>query len=532
MGFYVSPGVYVREKDISEIVPNIATTSCALVGFSRKGSTKEIKLITNTRQFIEEYGYPVPGEYFHYTALAFLENGNTLYCLRVAKNALYAGAKIAVSGSSKNNQTLTAGKAEPIYYDEDDILFYVYAKDQGKWANAEGAYPVGIKITNLDSAEKEFDIEVYVLTEEDVWEKVETWTVSRKHKLDGYGRQMYMEDRINGFSDYILVANDVSENEDTMPKEQSTVLNLGGGSDGDTITDSEIVQGWDKFSNPDDVDIRILLNGGYTSTAVQQKMKSIAESRKDCIAIFDIPYEVSNSVTGMVNWRKTTQNFNSSYCALYAPWVKIYDPYNDKIIEIPPSGYVGSQIAYNDYVAEPWYAPAGFNRGILNVLGINKVFTQGERDVLYQAQINPLQTFRGEGNVIWGQKTEQVKASALDRVNVRRLLIVLEKSISATLRYFVFEPNNEITRFRITSTIESFLDLLSARGAFQRELGDRGFKVLCDTRNNPPAVIDRNELHVDIFIKPIRAAEFIQLQTIITQTGAKFEELIARGIQF
>ena len=531
MAFYVSPGVYVREKDISEIVPNIATTSCALVGFSRKGSTKEIKLITNTRQFIEEYGYPKPGEYFHYTALAFLENGNTLYCLRVAKNALYAGAKIAVSGSSKNNQTLTEGVSEPVYIQESDILFYVYAKDPGKWANDDGDIPVGIKITNLSDTDKEFDIEVYVLSE-GIWGKVETWTVSRKHKLDGYGRQMYMEDRINGFSDYILVANDTTADEDLMPKEQATVLNLGGGYDGDTITDSEIVQGWDKFANPDDVDIRILLNGGYSSVTVQQKMKSIAESRKDCIAILDVPYEYSKNVTGMVNWRKTTQNFNSSYCALYAPWVKIYDPYNDKILEIPPSGYVGSQIAYNDYVAEPWYAPAGFNRGILNVLGLNKVFTQGERDVLYQAQINPLQTFRGEGNVIWGQKTEQVKASALDRVNVRRLLIVLEKSISATLRYFVFEPNNEITRFRITSTIESFLDLLSARGAFQRELGDRGYKVLCDTRNNPPAVIDRNELHVDIFIKPIRAAEYIQLQTIITQTGAKFEELIARGIQF
>jgi len=532
MGFYVSPGVYVREKDISEIIPNIATTSCALVGFSRKGSTKEIKLITNTRQFIEEYGYPTPGEYFHYTALAYLENGNTLYCLRVAKNALYAGAKIAVSGGSKDNQTLTEGKAEPIYYDEDEILFYVYAKDPGKWANAEGAIPVGVTITNLDATEKEFDIEVYVTGEDGVVSKVETWTVSRKHKLDGYGRQMYMEDRINGFSDYILVANDVSAEEDAMPKEQTTVLALGGGSDGDTITNSELTTGWDKFSNPDDVDVRILLNGGYASVAVQQKLKEIAESRKDCIAILDIPYEVSTNVTGMVTWRKTTQNFNSSYCALYAPWVKIYDPYNDKILEIPPSGYVGSQIAYNDYVAEPWYAPAGFNRGILNVLGLNKVFTQGERDVIYQAQINPLQTFRGEGNVIWGQKTEQVKASALDRVNVRRLLIVLEKSISAALRYFVFEPNNEITRFRITSTIESFLDLLSARGAFQRELGDRGYKVLCDVRNNPPAVIDRNELHVDIFIKPIRAAEFIQLQTIITQTGAKFEELIARGVQF
>jgi hypothetical protein len=181
-------------------------------------------------------------------------------------------------------------------------------------------------------------------------------------------------------------------------------------------------------------------------------------------------------------------------------------------------------------VANVWYAPAGFNRGILNVLGLTDVFTQGERDALYVAQINPLQTFRGEGNVIWGQKTMQTKPSALDRVNVRRLLIILEKAISVSLKYFVFEPNSENTRLRITSMCESYLDTLSAQGAFQTELGDKGYMVVCDSTNNTPDTIDRNELHVDVFVKPSRAAEIIELGVIITSTGASFTELVSRNV--
>jgi len=274
------------------------------------------------------------------------------------------------------------------------------------------------------------------------------------------------------------------------------------------------------------------LNGGETDTTVQTKLKTLAEARKDCVAILDMPYDQLTSVTSMVTWRDTTQNFNSSYCAVYTPWVKWYDQYNDKIVELPPSGFVGSQIAYNDYVAQPWYAAAGLNRGILSTaLGLTQVFTEGERDTLYTAQINPIQTMRGDGVAIWGQKMEKTKASALDRLNVRRLLIVIEKSLSAALRYFVFEPNSEFTRFRITGMCEEYLDTLYTKGAFQSSGEDKGYKVVCDTTNNTPATIDLNELHVDIYVKPIRVAEYIQLNVIVTTTGTDFTELIAQGIE-
>ena len=214
---------------------------------------------------------------------------------------------------------------------------------------------------------------------------------------------------------------------------------------------------------------------------------------------------------------------------MYAPWCKINDSYNDRIIDVPCTGYVAGHYALNDMVRNVWWAPAGFDRGTLNILGLSHVYDQGERDTVYPAGVNCLQTFRGYGHVIFGQKTLQKKASALDRVNVRRLLLMIEKSLVLTLRSFLFEPNSELTRFIAKATVDEFMTRLSAEGAFQTEAGDSGFLVICDTTNNTPAVIDSNELHMDVFVKPSKAAEFIQLQTIVTKSGTSFTELISRG---
>jgi phage tail sheath protein FI len=527
MAFYLSPGVFVKEKDISEIVPTIATTSAAVVGYAVKGSIDDFVLVTNTQQFIDEFGEPDPTlGYFHYSALAYLENGNTLYCQRVVNGALYGG--VAISDVGNTNLSFVEGRSAKTYLADSnypDALFYITGKDPGVWDNK-----IGIRITNIDDTNKEFDIEVYFQNADGDYELVERWTVSRQTKLDGYGSQLYMETKINGFSSYISVADNTGVADTVMPEPQATTLAVASGSNGNAVGSSEVITGWDSFANPDNVDIRIMINAGYVDVAVQNAMKIIAEDRKDCIALLDIPSDQLSSVTSMVNWREVTQNFNSTYTALYAPWVRIFDSYTDKTLNIPPSGYVASQIAFNDAVANPWNAPAGFNRGLLNVIGVTNVFTQGERDTLYPAQINPIQNFRGEGIAIWGQKMQQVRASATDRMNVRRLLIILEKSIAISLRTFCFENNDTVTRFRIRSVIEQYMNTLSSGGAFQTELGDKGYRVVCDETNNTPAVIDRNELHVDIFIKPAKTAEFIQLQVIITSTSASFEELIAKGV--
>jgi hypothetical protein len=530
--------VYSTETDYSDVINSIATTSAGIAFYSTKGSTTGIMLMTNTQQFIAEYGEPVLGNPGHYSALAYLQNGKQLYCYRVQSGALYGGVDIKTAISAQANAAISVGVATPdfVLTSGQDNLFQIYGANPGTWNNN-----IGIRFANINTGpnlnDYAFDIQVYYYAD-GAYTQVESWTVSRKHQLDGYGRQQYLETVINGFSSYIVVA-DSTYSDDTLPKAQATTLALAEGSNGtDLISNfsaAPFISGWDEFENPDVVDIRVLINAGQTDTSVQAEIIDIAEARKDCIAIIDMDSAQTTSVTSMVNWRNNTLNENSSYAALYAPMVKDYDSYNDTIVYLPGSGYIASQFAYNDYIADVWYAPAGLNRGILNVLSIcdqngdRLVFTEGERDSLYVAQINPLQVFSGSGNVIWGQKTLTTKSSALDRVNVRRLLIILEKTMSVSLRQFVFEPNSEFTRFRITAMLDTYLDLLSAKGAFQTELGDKGYLVVCDTTNNTPATIDRNELHVDVYVKPSRAAEFIHLNTIVTTTGVQFSELIAQG---
>jgi len=377
-----------------------------------------------------------------------------------------------------------------------------------------------------------FEIVVYYQDDDGNYSEVERWKVSRKDKVDGFGKDLYLEDKVNGVSRYIVVLDNTDIADTVLPKTQATRLDLESGSVGSAPSDANFIAGWDEFTNPADIDIRILINGGEIGSAVQLKMKTVAEARADCIAVFDMPWASVQNVTDMVTFRSTTQNFNSSYCALYGPWIQIYDSYNDKLVYVPPSGHVAAQMAYNDYVANPWSAAAGFNRGQLDVIAPNYIFTEGERDTLYSNQINPIQLFRGEGTVIWGNKTLQKKSSALSSVNVRRLLIVIQKAMAISLRSFLYEPNDETTRFRVKALLDEYLDKLSTQGAFQREGGDEGFHVVCDTTNNTPAIIDDNQLNVDVFIKPIRAAEYIQLQSIITTTGASFQELIARGVMF
>jgi hypothetical protein len=540
MGIYLSPGVYSKERDISDAVAAVASSSSAIVGYSTKGSVDSVVLVTNDKQFIEEYGEPDPatGSYYHYAALAYLAKGNTLYCLRVVNGALYGGVNIMSSVSAQVNATFAAGASTTTFTApsglSSDVLFQVFGADPGVWNNR-----IGIKIENvLDGTASEptdqytFEIVVWYQNDDGTYEELERHKVSRKKKVDGFGKDLYLENRINGISRYIVVADNTSLADTVVPKGQTIRLDLSKGSNGSTPLAANYISGWNEFANPDAFDVRILINGGETDVTVQSKMKTIAEARADCIAILDIPWASVQTVNDMVTFRTTTQNFNSNYCALYSPWVQIYDRFNDKLVYVPPSGHVAAQMAYNDFVGNPWDAPAGFSRGQLDILTPSYIFTQGERDTLCSNQVNPLQLYRGEGSVIWGQKTLQAKSSALSSVNVRRLLIIIEKAMAISLRTFVFEPNDVPTRFRIKSLLDEYLENLSAQGAFQIEAGDLGFHVLCSEANNTPATIDNLELHVDVFIKPIRAAEFIQLQSIITKSGASFEELIARGVQF
>ena len=259
-------------------------------------------------------------------------------------------------------------------------------------------------------------------------------------------------------------------------------------------------------------------------------------SRGDCIFVADPIRQIfvtgantkildnkDNNFQTSIYWpiRHQFANENTSYAAVYGNWAQVYDGYSGQQVWVPFSGFAGAAMARTDAVDFPWYAPAGFSRGLVpfsNDLAVNP--NQKQRDELYKANINPVAAFPGQGQVIFGQKTLNKKPSAFDRINVRRLFLALERPVKKASRFFVFEQNSEFTRTRVVNTLTP---------VFERAKNNEGlydYLIVCDERNNTPTVIDANELVVDIYIKPTRAAEYILVNFYATRTDANFEELI------
>jgi hypothetical protein len=256
----------------------------------------------------------------------------------------------------------------------------------------------------------------------------------------------------------------------------------------------------------------ISFHGAPSSTAITQIQTTVQE-RGDAIAIIDlVPY---NTTIGTVT--STVSSYNTPYMATYWPWLKTVDPNTGNQVWVPASTMIPSVYAFNDSVAAPWFAPAGINRGILpTIIQAERILTQGNRDTLYQSNVNPIATFPGAGVVVFGQKTLQKKKSALDRVNVRRLLIELKNYISQVADTFVFEQNDANTRSEILSIINPYLS------SIQQQQGLTSFKVIMDESNNPPSVVDQNQLVGQIYLQPTKTIEFILLDFNILPTGAVF----------
>jgi len=253
-------------------------------------------------------------------------------------------------------------------------------------------------------------------------------------------------------------------------------------------------------------------HGAPSSTAITQIQTTVQE-RGDAIAVIDlVPY---NATIGTVT--STVSSYNTPYMATYWPWLKTIDPNTGNQVWVPASTMIPSVYAFNDSVAAPWFAPAGINRGILpTVIQAERILTQGNRDTLYQSNVNPIATLPGAGIVVFGQKTLQKKRSALDRVNVRRLLIELKNYISQVADTFVFEQNDANTRSELLSIINPYLS------SIQQQQGLTSFKVIMDESNNPPSVVDQNQLVGQIYLQPTKTIEFILLDFNILPTGAVF----------
>jgi hypothetical protein len=272
------------------------------------------------------------------------------------------------------------------------------------------------------------------------------------------------------------------------------------------------------ISNPDEYDINLLATPGVIHeyhSAVTKHAISKVEARADAFYVMD-GSRWGRSVSSAVSDIKA---LDTNYAATYYPWVKVIDTTKDKPVWVPPSVVLPGVISFTDQVAHEWFAPAGLNRGGLgSVVEAKTRLTHTERDTLYEGRVNPIASFPGQGVVVFGQKTLQGKPSALDRINVRRLLIRLRKFIASSSRYLVFEQNTAATRNRFLGIVNPFLESVQANS------GLSAFKVVMDDSNNTPDVVDRNELRGQIFIQPTRTAEFIVLDFVVQPTGAAFPE--------
>ena len=356
------------------------------------------------------------------------------------------------------------------------------------------------------------------------------------------GATNYYKDVLNSNSEYIWYANDRSGAEDAAAASVATSTNgtplslsfVAGadGSDEANITFADIARAYDVFADPQSVDISLVLAGKSRGGTNGQQLANylidnIAEIRKDCV-VFVSPEKadvVDNTGKDQAQDTVTFRNSvtSSSYAVLDCNYKYQYDKYNDLYRWVPLNGDIAGLAARTDLSNDPWWSPAGFNRGIIkNVIKLAYNPTQADRDLLYKNGINPVVSFPGQGVILYGDKTLLSKPSAFDRINVRRLFIVLEKAIARAAKSFLFEFNDEFTRAQFVNLVEPFLRNVQGRR------GITDFRVVCDESNNTGEVVDSNRFVGDIYIKPARAINFIQLNFVAVRTGVEFSEVVGQ----
>jgi len=355
------------------------------------------------------------------------------------------------------------------------------------------------------------------------------------------GSANYYKTVLNTSSDWVWWANDrsgaasataanisASTNED--PLYQSFTQGAGEG-DESTVSLGALQTASDLFADPEKVDISIFMQGkargGTNGTAYANYLiDNVAEKRLDTVVTIsperaDVVGNRINPADDIVTFRNSLRS--SSYGICDTGYKYMYDKYNDVFRYVPLNGDIAGLMVRTDNQRDPWYSPAGFNRGELkNVVRLAFNPNQAERDVLYRADVNPVATFRNQGNILFGDKTLLGRPSAFSRINVRRLFIVLEKAISTAAKFTLFELNDEFTRAQFVSLVEPFLRTVKGRR------GITDFRVVCDESNNTAEIIDRNEFVGDIYIKPARSINFIRLNFVAVRTGVAFEEIVGR----
>ena len=640
MAFQVSPGVLVKEKDLTNVIPAVATTIGAVAGQFNQGPMDEVTSISSEKELVETFGKPDSTNFeYWFSAASFLQYSSSLRVVRAANsssvNAVVSGTALRI----KNTDHYSNGDGSTGPYNDGSANVGEWAaRTAGAWGNnlkvsvcpSATAYETANKTTTNDASTAVGDTTIVLTSGTDFnvgdivnfgesggheyrITGVSTNTLTFVRHPSGTGglhtavangsqvrrRWQYYDlvDKAPGTSVYASnrsgvndemhivvvdedggitgVAGEVLEVYDSVSKgsdaktpqgdtnyyvdvlyNQSEYIywmdhvatgsnwgsavagltftalsapfarSLASGADGSAVTTAQLKTAYEKYNDADTVDANLIIAGKGDATHIDNLI-TIAENRKDAI-VFVSPeradvVNVTNSTTQTTNVKGFFDGIrSSSYVVFDSGYKYTYDKYNDVFRYVPLNGDIAGLAARTDLIADTWFSPAGFNRGVIRgavKLAYNP--TKEQRDILYRARINPVVTLPGQGTLLFGDKTGLSKPSAFDRINVRRLFITLEKAISTASKFQLFEFNDEFTRAQFRNIVEPFLrDVQGRRGITD-------FSVVCDeTNNSPDLVVDRNEFRADIFVKPNRSINFIQLQFVATRSGVAFEEVV------
>ena len=556
MAFQLSPGVNISEVDLTTVVPSVATTIGGLAGAFTWGPANEITIISDETQLVDRFGRPDANTYqTFFTAANFLSYGSDLRIVR----AVGAGAKNASSSSNTANTILIENITDYEQNHSANSNTAFHAKWAGELGNSIRVEMADANTYTSWSAYKaEFDSapatstyasqrgasndEMHIVVI-DVTGKIsgtantilEKWGYVSKASdaKNSDGTSNYYKEVVNSRSKYIWWGGHLTANAGVATANALSYGNLvstftstfTGGLD-DTPTAANINTAYDKFANPDAVDVSLLMAGATTGTTIPNYLIALAETRKDCMVFVSpsMANVVNNSNSESTSVIATAATYTkSSYAVMDSGYKYQYDKYNDVYRWVPLNGDIAGLCVRTDNERDPWFSPAGLNRGVIkNVVKLAWNPTKAQRDELYKAGVNSVVTFPGEGTILYGDKTLLNRPSAFDRINVRRLFIVLEKSITKAARSSLFEFNDEFTRAAFVNIVEPFLrDVQGRRGIYD-------YRVVADTTNNTAEVIDQNQFVGDIYIKPARSINFIQLNFTAVRTGVAFEEIVGR----
>lgn len=557
MVYQLSPGVNVSEIDLTTIVPAVGSTEAAFAGNFVWGPVDQIVTVSNEIQLVDRFGKPDSATYLSFFSAAnFLNYGRNLKVVRAANTSM----KNATSGNTAvliNNQSVyeieyldlsaanTVGMFAARYPGElGNTLTVEYAANANgyaSWANAEefnGAPGTSAASTRANGSNDEMHILVIDRGGKitgipgTVLEKFPYVSKAFDAKNDD-GSSNYYVNVINDRSKWIYVVNPADgsnwggsvSTSFTNGSANTASFNLSGGVSA-VPTDGELQLAYDRFKSSEEVDISLIITGACSQAVSEYVIENVAEYRRDCVVFVSPLFAdcVNNAGDEVTDIIATRNDYNSSsYAFMDSGWKYMFDKYNNVYRWVPLNPDIAGLCVRTDYDRDPWYSPAGFNRGsIKGVIKLSWNPNRTDRDELYKAGVNPVCTFPGQGAILYGDKTMLDKPSAFDRINVRRLFIVLEKAISRAAKYSLFEFNDEFTRAQFVALVEPFLrDVKGRRGIFD-------YRVVCDGTNNTPEIIDRNEFVGDIYIKPARSINFIQLNFVAVRTGVAFEEIVGR----